>query len=235
MPVTYLNVTDIAHDDQRMEDQLLREVSCTFICGPAESDTQQTGRKVVLDPDWRTPTAPRERHGTFLYDSEIEYILIKTDCKVVFHRIVPIDTEAVSACMRWNNRSGEQYYIFKVDPAQQVVIVGSPTVRFFRCANKEEKASTTEEPQPKPHAWRPKRLVRPWEAEDVYQQRGVVANKISPPEHLAEAARRFKAWRAMTTKRLFVYLMVPKQLHEAEWVQLLGGGLQFFDDVPWVL
>ncbi len=30
MPVRYFNATDIAHDDQRMEDQLLQEVSRNF-------------------------------------------------------------------------------------------------------------------------------------------------------------------------------------------------------------
>lgn len=190
---------------------------------------------MVLDADWRTPTAPGKGHCIFLYDSGIEFILIKTDCNIGFHRIVPTDTEAVSASMMWDNRSGEQYYIFKVDPVQKVVVVGSPTVRFFRCPNKKEKASKSKESQTEAHMWAPERLVRPWEAEDVYQQGGVFANKSSTPEDLAEATRRFKAWRAMTTKRLFVYLMVPKQLHEVEWVQLLGGGLQFFDDVPWVL
>ena len=86
-----------------------------------------------------------------------------------------------------------------------------------------------------PHAWTPKRLVRPWEAEDVYQRRDVLTDEDSLPEHLAEAALRFKAWRARVTKRLFAYVMVPKHLHEAEWVHILESEVQFVDDVPWVL
>ena len=190
---------------------------------------------MILDPDWRMPTAPGKGHCIFLYDSEIEYILIKTDCKVEFRRVVPVDSEVVLACIGWDNRSGEQYYIFKVDPTQKVIIAGSPTIRFFRCPNKKEKASASEKSESKPHAWTPKRVVRPWEAEDVYQRRGVLTDENSLPEHLAEAALRFKAWRARVTKRLFAYVMVPKHLHEAEWVQILESEVQFFDDVPWVL
>ena len=83
--------------------------------------------------------------------------------------------------------------------------------------------------------WTPEQVIRPWEAEDVKQQRDLLTGEYFLAEHLVEASRRFKAWKAKTTNCLFVYLMVPKQLSEAEWVQLLQHGFQFFDDVPWVL
>lgn len=75
---------------------------------------------------------------------------------------------------------------------------------------------------------------RPWEAVIVYQQPHVVANKVFSPKHLAEVARAFKAWKAETTDRLCV-LMVPKQSGEGEWIRLMGNGIHFFDDVPWIL
>ena len=69
----------------------------------------------------------------------------------------------------------------------------------------------------------------------MYQEQDPVTGETCPPEHLTEVARRFEAWRAMTKGSLFVYLMVPEKLNEAEWIRLQGSGLQFFDDVPWVL
>ena len=81
----------------------------------------------------------------------------------------------------------------------------------------------------------PEQVVRPWEAEDVKQQRDMLTGEYFLPEHLVEASRRFKAWRANITNSLFVYLMVPKELSVAEWIQLLQHGFQFFDDVPWIL
>lgn len=139
---------------------------------------------------------------------------------------MPIDTESFLACTKWESRSDEQYYIFKVDPAQKVLVAGNPTVRFFCCPK---------EPQANPVRFIAEDLIHPWEAEDVYQKRGPDEDGSSLPEHLAEAARRFAAWRARSTNSLFVYLITPKRLNEAEWIQLLESVFQFFDDVPWIL
>ena len=202
-----------------------------------KTNIRKTGRKLVLDPNWSTLEASTNGFHNFLYTSEIEFILIKTDCEVEFQRITPIDTDATSACStRWDNRSSEQYYIFKVDPAQKVIVIGSPSVRFFRCANEKEQVPACQDSQIKTKDTRTSETVKgAWEAEDVYQKRDAVTGESCPPEDLAEAARRFKAWRAMATNKLFVYLMVPKRMSEAEWIQLLGNGFQFFDDVPWIV
>lgn len=148
---------------------------------------------------------------------------------------MPVDTGALSACTKWDIRSGEQYYIFKVDPAQKVVVAGYPNVRFFRVPNEHRISTVAHVSQVEAYASTPESLVYPWEAEDVYQKRDLDEDGWFLPEHLAEAARRFTAWRARTTNRLFVYLMVPKNVNEAEWIQLLKNGFQFFDDVPWIL
>lgn len=148
---------------------------------------------------------------------------------------MPIDTETLSACTKWDSRSGEQYYIFKVDPAQKVVVAGNPAVRFFRCPKEHGQSTAAHFSQAEAYTSTPESLMRPWEAEDVYQKWDLDEDRCSLPEHLAEVARRFTAWRAMTTNSFFVYLMVPKKVNEAEWIQLLENGLQFFDDVPWVL
>ena len=183
-----------------------------------------------LDPEWSSLGPSANGFHSFLYSSEIEFILIKTDCGVEFQRIMPTHTEALSACVKWDNRGEEEYYILKVDPVQKVIIAGSPMVRFFRCPKQAEKASMS-----RTDMWAPEKTVHPWEAEDVTQQRDILTGECFDAEHLVEASRRFKAWRASTTNSLFVYLMVPKQLSEAEWIQLLQHGFQFFDDVPWVL
>ncbi len=190
---------------------------------------------MLLDPHWTSPTAPAQGFHTFLYNPEIEFILVKTDSKVEFRRIVLTDTGAQSAYVGWDNRSDEQYYIFRVDPAQKIIVAGSSTVRFFRCPKEKEQAPSSKNCPFMTRKWAFEKPVRPWEAEDVYQQRDVATMETFPPEHLLEVARRFKAWRAMTTGSLSVYLMVPKQLSEAEWTRLFDGSVQFFDDVPWVL
>ena len=230
MPVTNFNVTGIAHDDRKMVKQLLYEVSCTASCKQVENDTWKTGRIMVLDPEWSILESSADGFHCFLYSSEIEFVLIKTDCEVEFQRIMPTDTKALSACVKWDNRSDEQYYILKVDPVQEVMVAGSPMVRYFRRPKQSEKASMT-----RTDMWTPDKPVRPWEAEDVNQQRDILTGECYLAEHLVEVLRRFKAWRAKTTNSLFVYLMVPKQLSEAEWIQLLQHGFQFFDDVPWIL
>lgn len=148
---------------------------------------------------------------------------------------MPIDTEVLSSCTEWDSRSGEQYYIFKVDPAQKVVVAGSPTVRFFRCLKEHGQSTAGHTSQAEACTSSPESLIRPWEAEDVCQKRGIDEDGFSFPEHLAEAARRFTAWRARRTNSLFVYLMIPKKVTETEWIQLLENGFQFFDDVPWIL
>ena len=233
MPITCLNVTDIAHDDTWMEDQIQREVSRAELSGPGQTNIPKTGRKVVLDPDWSTPTTPTREPQSFLYRSDVEFILIKAPCEIKFQRILPIDNDDErTACISWNDRRGEQYYIFKVDPKQKVLVVGSLTFRFFRCPDEVPTASASEKSQ---LVWESETLVRPWEAEDVYRLRDVELDEVCLPEHLAEVGRRFEAWRARTTEGLFVYLMVPKSLMEAEWVGLLENGVQFFDDVPWIL
>ena len=183
-----------------------------------------------LDPEWSSFDPSVNGFHSFLYSSEIEFILIKTECEVSFQRIMPLDTEARSACMRWDERSEEEYYILKVDPVQKVIVAGNPMVRFFRRPKQLQKASMS-----RTDMWAPEKAVRPWEAEDVDQQRDMLTGEWFDAEHLVEALRRFKAWRASITNGLFVYLMVPKHLSEAEWIQLLQHGFQFFDDVPWLL
>ena len=185
---------------------------------------------MVLDPEWISLESSSNGFYFFLYSSEIEFVLIKTDCEAEFQRIIPIDTEALSACVKWDNRREEEYYILKVDPVQEVIVPGRSMVRYFRCPKPSEKASMS-----RTDMWTPEKPVRPWEAEDVTQQRDIVTGECYFTEHLVEASQRFKAWRAHTTNSLFVYLMVPKQLSEAEWIQLLQHGFQFFDDVPWIL
>ena len=189
----------------------------------------------MLDPHWSTLPASTKGYHTFRYRSEVEFILIKTDSEVEFRRILPINTEALPGGIKWDDRSGEQYYILRVDPAQKLIVAGNPTVRFFRCPKEEEKAPVTGTPESKAQICVPEKSVRPWEAEDAYQKRDVVMDEKIPSEDLAEASRRFKAWRAETTDSLFVYLVAPKKLNEGEWIQLLDNGVQFFDDVPWVL
>lgn len=83
--------------------------------------------------------------------------------------------------------------------------------------------------------WKLEKFGRAWEAEDFYEQRDVVADERFPPEHLAEVARRFKAWRAMHTESLFVYLMVPRRLSEGELDLLIESGVRLVADVSWVL
>ena len=200
------------------------------IFGLSKDDNQQTGRIFIIDQDWSSLTTSANGYHIFHYDSDIEFILIKTDWEVEFRRIMPIDTASLSACIRWESRSGEHYHIFKVDPLQELIIAGSPTVRFLHCPKEEATALGHKRP-----SWTTKKPPRHWEAEDVHQRRDIITGKSYPPEHLDEVARRFQAWRAMTANRLFVFMMVPKHLEEGEWTQLLENGFQFFDDVPWVL
>lgn len=235
MPIIHFNVTDIAHDDHRMEDQLRQEVSCTIILDQDENNVRKTGRKIVLDPSWTTLAATAQGVHNFLYQSDIEFILIKTECETEFRRILPIDTEIELASIEWDNRISEQYYIFKVDPAQKVIIPGSPTVRFFRCPHEGEEVSIYEESKIKAPLGKREKHGCAWEAEDVYQQRDRTEDKYLTSEHLAEVARRFKAWRAMNTGSLFVYLMVPKQLSESKFAVLREKGVELVADVSWVL
>ena len=187
---------------------------------------------MVLDPEWTSLDPSTNDFHFFLYSSEIEFILIKTNYEVEFQRIIPTDTSALSAHIDWENRSSEEeeYYILKVDPVQKVIVAGSPMVRFFRCPKQLEKASMS-----RTDMWTPEKPVRPWEAEDVSQQRDTMTGECFLAEHLVEALRRFRAWRANTTNSLFVYLMVPRELSEAEWIQILDHGIQFFEDVPWII
>ena len=186
---------------------------------------------MVLDPEWTSLEPSPKNFHFFLYNSEIEFILIKTNYEVEFQRIIPTDTSALSAHIDWDNRSSEEeYYILKIDPVQKVIVAGNPMVRFFRCPEQFEKASMF-----RTDMWTPEKAVRAWEAEDVSKQRDMVTGECFLAEHLVEALRRFRAWRANTTNSLFVYLMIPRQLSEAEWIQLLDHGFQFFEDVPWVI
>ena len=162
---------------------------------------------------------------------------------------MPLDRKAKpTSASWWDRRDGEQYYIFKVDPAQKILVVGSefhPSVRFFRPRSNEQaessspsSSSLTRDSSPLDEIvpmWTHEREVSPWEAEHVYQERDIVTGGQFPPEHLAEVARRFKAWRARTTGSLFVYLMVPRKLSEGEGIRLRECGVRFFGDVSWVL
>lgn len=195
----------------------------------------KTGRKLVLDTDWITlPTAAHGAAHTFLYKSEIEFILIKTDTNIRFRRIFPTNAEAGLGNVDWDHRNGEEYYIFKIDPAQKVIITGSPTVRFFRCPQEEERVSIYDDCTIKTPLWKREKRGRPWEAEDVYQERDADADQTFPPEHLAEVGRRYKAWRAARKKNLFVYLMTPEDLRDREFDVLRETGISFVADVPWV-
>ena len=187
---------------------------------------------MVLDLEWSIlEPSPNGLHS-FLYSSEIEFILIKIDYEAEFQRITPTDTETHSPCIKWDKRSEEeQEYILKVDPVQKVMVAGTPKVRFFRCPKQGEKASTS-----LTSIYLPKNPVRAWEAEDIQDRHwDIWTGEWSYAEQLVEAARRFQAWRAKRTNRLFVYLMVPEGLSEGEWIQILEHGFQFFDDVPWIL
>ena len=191
---------------------------------------------MILDPDWTTPTVTAHGLHSFLYESDIEFILIRTFGGVRFQRILPVDADVGLANVEWDRRPGEQYHIFKVDPAQKIVVIGSPSVRFFRIAAEERGLISDKFGNKVPlGTGKIGRWIRPWEAEDVYQQRDIIEDEIFPPEHLVEVARRFKAWRAMSTQSLFVYLLVPKRLSEGEEVRLIENSVQFVEDVPWVL
>ena len=111
-----------------------------------------------------------------------------------------------------DNRNSEQSYLFKIDPTQKVIITGSPTIRFIRCSQEKEELSIYDDSTLKTSSWKREKRGQPWEAEDVYQERDADADQLVPPEHLAEAGRRYKAWSAMRKKDLFVYLMAPKDL-----------------------
>lgn len=122
MPITCINVTDIAHDDHRIETLLLEEVYHPSFSMSQHNDNEhnnnvtKTGRKLVLDADWITfPTGIHK----FFYDSEIEFILVKTNMNVIFRRVTPINAEAGLDDMDWEHRNGEHYYIFKIDPQQK--------------------------------------------------------------------------------------------------------------------
>lgn len=196
----------------------------------------KTGRKIVLDPDWTILPIATQGFHSFLYKSDIEFILIRTNCEVRFQRIVPVNADAGLADVEWDQRTGEQYYIFKVDPAQEIVIVGTSSVRFFRSeVEKPGKVSRKVGNRTPLGMETIESCRRPWEAEDVYQERDVIGDEIFPPEHLAEVARRFKAWRATSTQSLFVYLVVPKRLSGREKLQLIENDVQVVEDVPWVL
>lgn len=194
-----------------------------------------TGRKMVLDEDWITLPAATQGAHTFLYKSEIEFILIKTNTNIKFRRVVPTNAEAELGSIDWDNRNGEEYYIFKIDPAQKVIITGSPTVRFFRCPQEEEEVSMYDDCTIKTPLWKREKRGRPWEAEDVYLERDADADQTFPPEHLAEAGRRYKAWRAARKENLFVYLMVPEDLRDGEFDLLRERGVSLVADVSWVL
>ena len=200
-----------------------------------ENNIRKTGRKIVLDPNWTTLTEGAQGVHSFLYQSDIEFILIKTDCAIEFRRILPIDTETELARIEWDNRNSEQYYIFKVDPAQKVMVHGSPTVRFFRCPHEIEEVSIYEDSKIKAPLGKREKYGCAWEAEDVYHPQDLTKDEYLTPEHLAEVARRFKAWKAMNDENLFVYLIVPKQLSEREFALLREKGVELVADVSWVL
>lgn len=67
------------------------------------------------------------------------------------------------------------------------------------------------------------------------KKRNMLTGEYNLAEDLAEASRRFKAWRANATNSLFVYLMVPNRLSESEWSQLIQHGFEIREDVPWIL
>lgn len=125
---------------------------------------------MVLDPDWTTLTVTAHGFHSFLYKSDIEFILIRTFGEVRFQRILPVDAKAGLAGVEWDRRTGEQYYIFKVDPAQKIVVMGSPSVRFFRTAGEERDLISGKFGNKVPlETVKDERCRRPWEAEDVYQ------------------------------------------------------------------
>ena len=95
--------------------------------------------------------------------------------------------------------------------------------------------SIYEESKTKTPLWKMERPGCAWEAEDVYQQRDVIMDELFPPKHLAEVARRFKAWRAMNTGKLFVYLMTPERLSDREFDLLREKGVSLVADVSWAL
>ena len=101
MAITYVNVTDIAHDDHQIEAQLLDEVNRSHFPSQDESDMTKTGRKLVLDADWITLPAVAQGTAHTLYKSEIEFILIKTDTNIRFRRIFPTNAEAELGNVDW--------------------------------------------------------------------------------------------------------------------------------------
>lgn len=140
------------------------------------------------------------------------------------------------ADVEWDPRTDEQYYIFKVDPEQKVIVIGSPYVRFFRCGVNQAIASLLPNVSRRKECdWNVESRGRSWDAEDVYKERDVVADESYPPEHLAEVARRFKAWRARSTQSWFVFLLVPERMGETEESLLRERGVRIVADVPWRL
>ena len=193
----------------------------------------KTGRKLVLDAHWIT--LPAGAH-TFLYESDIEFILIKTDTHIRFRRITLEDKETELGGIVWDKRNGEQYYVFKIDPAQKVIVTGSPTIRYIRCSHEEEVSkSIYNDVGTKTPLWKREKRGRPWEAEDVYEQKDREANENFPPEHLAEAGRRYTAWMAKREDGFFVYLMAPKYPSDREFDALREGGISLVADASWVL
>ena len=190
---------------------------------------------MILDTNWTTLRAAAQGFRTFVYSSDIEFVLIKTGGKISFQRVVPIHTEAELAGIEWDVRTDQKYCVFKIDPMQKVIIMGSPIVRFFRCSHEEEKPCVYNESDIGKPLWKFKRDGLSWEAEDIYLQKDVIASEAFHPEHLAEVARRFKAWRTMQKGILLVYLMIPRRLSDGESLRLVESGWQFFDDVPWIL
>lgn len=196
-----------------------------------KSNVLKTGRKMVLDLAWIT--LPAGAH-TFLYGSDIDFILIKTDTSVKFRRSTLNDKAARLGGIVWDKRNGEQYHVFKIDPAQKLIIIGSPTVRFIRCSHEQE-VSVYDDVSNKTPLWKREKRGSPWEAEDVYKQRDEEVDETFPPEHLAEAGRRFRAWMANRENSLFVYLMVPKYPSDREFEALREGGIILVPDVSLVL
>ena len=194
----------------------------------------KTGRKMELDRDWTALPAGAQGFHSFLYDSDVEFILIRTDSEVRFQRIAAADADVGLADFEWDFRADEHYYIFKLDPAQKVIVVDSLAVRFFRFVVEEGDGSMFPTVlRQKTRSWRIERGGRPWEAEDVYKERDVVADESFPPEHLAELARRFKAWRATSVEKLFVFLLVPERMSEREEGLLRERGVRVINDVSW--
>lgn len=151
---------------------------------------------MILDSNW-TVLRPKARgFRAFIYSSDIDFVLVKTDGRLEFQRIMPLGTEADLSSIEWNNRARQEYYIFRLDPIHQVVVIGSAAIRFFRCPQEKLGVASFEKLQIKTNPWQMESLERSWEMEDVYHLRKTDGTSID--EARAEIGRRFKAWKAMT-------------------------------------